>query len=142
MTWLSEIEKIYQEQFKDTFENLDLVRYESKDGPGMGGLIAFKNKFMKVRLLNDRGIIEIEISPNFGTEQFRYIELFNSFIIFSNSKSNLTVNERQKVLNTKFDYAGINHFLTHNKQNLENLLKKSNYKKTIKQLDILGQERY
>jgi len=142
MTWLSEIEKIYQDVFRDTFENLGLAKYESKNGPGMGALMSFKNEFMRVRLLNDRGIVEIELSSIFGKEKFRDIELFNSFLILANTKHNLTKHEEQKILKTRLDYIGVINFLTQNKQNLERLLNKSNYKKTFKELDTIGQARY
>ena len=76
MKWIDEIIKVYDQFLKDSFDKLGLVKYQEMDGPGMGALIKFKNNSFKIQILNDRGILETEISSLVGDEQFRGLEMF------------------------------------------------------------------
>lgn len=142
MTWIEQIEKIYIENFKEIFEKLNFTRYEEKDGPGMGALIKFNNGLIKIQLLNDRGIIETEISPALDAEQFRGIELFYSLVKLQNSKNFIGGLERRKILGSRIDFEDQKSFLVDNIEIVQNLLDRNNYRKTILQIDELGQERF
>jgi len=102
MPWIDEINKAYNEYFKDSFDELGLLRYEEMDGAGMGALIKFKNDSFKLQILNDRGILETEISSLYGDEQFRGIELFNSFLQLETVK-NISEQDKRKILSTRVD---------------------------------------
>jgi hypothetical protein len=141
MTWIEDIRKVYGEYFKDSFEILGLKKYEELDGPGMGALIRFKNDSFRLQIINDRGLLEMEISPLHGDEQFRGIEMFNSFLKLGTNK-NLSKSERKKILGTRLDYTGQANFLLDNADRLKNLLDKKNFKETLKQIDTQGQERF
>jgi hypothetical protein len=140
MTWIDDIRKVYGEYFKDSFDKLRLKEYEEMDGPGMGALIKFKNHSFRLQIIKDRGLLEMDISP-LHAEQFRGIEMFNSFLQFDANKK-LSELERKKVLGTRLDYAGQADFLLDNADRLKNLLDKKNYKDTLKRIDALGQERF
>lgn len=111
------------------------------DGPGMGALIKFKNDSFRLQIINDRGILEMDISPLHGDEQFRGIEIFNWFLQLGTNKK-LSELERKKILGTRLDYAGQANFLLDNADRLKGLLDKKNYKDTLKFIDALGQERF
>ncbi len=68
---MNDLENIYSTYFKDTFEKLALIRYETTPTQGSGGCIKFKNSAFRLQLLDDRGLIEVDISScterrNFG----------------------------------------------------------------------------
>ena len=132
---------LYSEYFKDPFDKLGLKKYEEMDGPGMGALIKFKNDSFRLQIINDRGLLEMGISPLHGDEQFTGIEIFNSFLQLGTNKK-LSELERKKILGTRLDYAGQANFLFDNSDRLKDLLDKKNYKDTLKRIDALGQERF
>ncbi len=142
MKWIDEIIKVYDQFFKDSFDKLGLVKYQEMDGPGMGALIKFKNNSFKIQILNDRGILEAEISSLVGDEQFRGLEMFNSLLRLRQLDNNVSLQERRKILGTRIDYAGQRDFLTDNQATLIELLNKDNYERTLKEIDALGQERF
>lgn len=142
MKWIDEIIKVYGQFFKDSFDKLGLVKYQEMDGPGMGALIKFKNKSFKIQILNDRGILETEISSVFGDEQFRGLEMFNSLIRLEQLDNNASQQEKRKILGTRIDYAAQRDFLVDNQSTLAELLNKNNYERTLERIDALGQERF
>jgi hypothetical protein len=142
MKWIDEIIKVYDQFFKDSFDKLGLVKYQEMDGPGMGALIKFKNNSFKIQILNDRGILETEISSLVGDEQFRGLEMFNSLLRLRQLDNNVSLQERRKILGTRIDYVGQRDFLTDNQATLIELLNKDNYERTLKEIDALGQERF
>ncbi|MBX2956289.1 MAG: hypothetical protein KF846_09040 [Cyclobacteriaceae bacterium] len=140
MTWIDDIRRVYGEYFKDAFDKLGLKKYEEMDGPGMGALVKFKNDSFRLQIINDKGLLEMDISPSHGDEQFRGIEMFNSFLqLGTNNK--LSELERKIILGTRLDYAGQANFLLANADRLKYLLDNKNYKDTLKRIDALGQER-
>ncbi|HEY5746931.1 MAG TPA: hypothetical protein VIU12_12690 [Chryseolinea sp.] len=141
MPWIDEINKAYNEYFKDSFDELGLLRYEEMDGPGVGALIKFKNDSFKLQILNDRGILETEISSLYGDEQFRGIELFNSFLQLETVK-NISEQDKRKILSTRVDFLGQRNLLLDNHHRLKDLLDKKNYQDTLKKIDALGQQRF
>jgi len=142
MTPTDDIEKIYLEYFKKTFDNLGLEKYERLNGPGHGGWIKFKNSSFRLQLLDDRGLIETDISPLFGQEQFRGIEMYNSLLTLIKSPDNLSQSEKRKILGTRLDYHAQATFLLDNMEKLKNILDKKHYEDTLRQINNLGQERF
>jgi len=141
MTWTNDISKIYSEYFKETFDKLGLVAYEKMDGPGMGAWVKYKNDSFRLQILNDRGILETDISPLTGEEQFRGIELFYSHLTLLTSSTKISDLEKRKILGTRLDYKAQMTFLAANSKRLKDLLDKSNLKDTLKAIDTLAQER-
>ena len=141
MKWIDDIIKVYDQYFKDSFDKLGLLKYQEMDGPGMGALIKFKNKSFKIQILNDRGILETEISSVFGDEQFRGLEMFNSLLRLQQLDNKVSQQEKRKILRTRIDYAGQRDFLMDNQATLTELLNKDNYERTLKKIDALGQEK-
>jgi hypothetical protein len=141
MTPIDNIENIYLEYFKETFDTLGLDKYESSNYPGRGGCIKFKNKAFRLQLLGDRGLIETDISPLHGEEQFMGIETYNSFFKLRDSKNKITETEKRKILRTRLDYNSQATFLTDNFDQLKELLTKGNYKRTLREIENVGQEK-
>ena len=142
MKWIDEITKVYDQYFKDSFDKMGLLKYQEIDGPGMGALIKFKNDSFKIQILNDGGILETEISSLFGDEQFRGLEMFSSLIRLQQLDNNVNQQEKRKILGTRIDYSGQRDFLLDSQSVLAELLNKENYERTLKRIDILGQERF
>lgn len=142
MKCIDDIEKVFSEYFKEAFDRLGLKRYEQMDGQEMGALIKFKNDFFKLQLVNDRGLIEADLSPLYGDELFIGIELYNSLVTLSKSSDILSKFERRKILGTKFDYKSQATFLLDNVEKLKSSLDKKHYKDTLGQIDNLGRERF
>jgi hypothetical protein len=141
MTWIDDIRKVHSEYFSDSFDKLGLVKYEEMNGPGMGALIKFKNDSFRLQIINDRGLLEMEISPLHGDEQFRGLEMFNSLLQLETNKE-VNESEKRKILGTRLDYVGQRNFLLDKSEQLKILLGKKNYKGTLKRIDTLGQERF
>lgn len=78
--------------------------------PGYGALIKFKNDFFRLQIINDRGLLEIDISSLHGVEQFRGIEIFNALLLLEEN-NNVSESERKKILGTRLDYTGQSDFL-------------------------------
>lgn len=141
MTWIDDIRKVHNEYFSDSFDKLGLVKYEEMDGPGMGALIKFKNDSFRLQIVNDKGLLETEISPLYGDEEFRGLEMFNSLLQLG-TKKDVSESEKRKILGTRLDYVGQRNFLLDNSEQLKVLLEKKNYKDTLKRIDTSGQERF
>jgi hypothetical protein len=135
MTPIDNIENIYLEYFKQTFDTLGLNKYERSNYPGRGGCIKFKNKAFRLQLLGDRGIIESDISPLHGDEQFMGIEKYNSLLKLRDSKNKITETEKRIILRTRLDYNSQATFLADNFDQLKELLTKSNYKRTLREIE-------
>jgi hypothetical protein len=142
MNWIDEITKVYSQYFKGSFDKLGLLKYEEVEGQGMGALIKFKNHLFRVQILNDRGILETEISSLFGAEQFRGIEMFSSFLSLQQLDNKVNQQERSRILCTRLDYSGQRDFLVNNDSVLAEIRNKENYIETLKRIDALGQERF
>jgi hypothetical protein len=142
MTWIDDIRKAYTDYFKEPFEKLGLEEYEKMDGPGMGALVKYKHDSFRLQIINDRGILETDISPLFEEEQFRGIELFYSYLTLSTITTRISEIEKRKILRTRLDYQAQAAFLTDNSKRLKDLLDKKNLKDTLKKIDTLAQERF
>lgn len=89
---MNNLEKIYKDYFKDTFDKLGLGIYETSNGQ-----IKFKNSKFRLQLLDDRGLIETGLSPLHGQEIFRGIESYNSLLTL---KRQTKLNDLEKKKNS------------------------------------------
>ena len=142
MKWVDEIAKVYDQYFRESFHQLGLLKYQEMDGPGMGALMKFKNDSFRIQILNDREILETEISSLFGDEQFRGLELFSSFLQLQQVGNSVNYYKKRRILRTKIDFSGQRGFLLDNHVALAELLNKKNYEQTLKRIDELGRERF
>jgi hypothetical protein len=133
---MNNLEKIYKDYFKETFDKLGLEIYENSTGR-----IKFKSTELRLQLLDDRGLIETDISPLHGQENFRSIEEYNSLLTVRKSKTKLTGTEKRQILGTRLDYNSQTKFLIDSTDALQILLNKDNYKTTLKDIEDIGQER-
>ena len=142
MKWIDEVNQVYEQHFKDSFDRLGLLKYEQMEGPGMGALIKFKNSSFKVQILNDRGILETNIASLIEPEQFIDVSLLSSFIRLQQLDKNKSQLERRKILGTVLDYPGQRDFLLDNHATLADMLSKENYGQTLKEILAIGRERF
>ena len=99
MTTTDNLDWIYLHYFKETFDKLGLEIYESSKGQ-----IKFKNQVLRLQLLGDRGLVETDISPLHGEEQFRGIEMYNSLLTLRDYQNKLTETEKRRILGTRLDF--------------------------------------
>ena len=137
MPTMDNLDKIYKDHFKDTFDKLGFELYES-----LRGQMKFKNDSFRLQLLDDSGLVETDISPLFGQEEFRGIEMYNSLLTLNASSEKLSDSERKKILGTRLDYNSQTIFLTRNFERLQVLLNKDNFKRTLREIDAIGDERF
>ena len=142
MNSLDELNKIYTEKFKTSFDKLNLIRYDEKTGPSTFGSIKFSDGRVKVKFLFDRGIIETEISPAQGEEQFRGIDLFYALIKLEGSDNKLLGMERRKVISVRLGFEDQQSFLNEYIETLRELLDGNSSQSTLNKVDELGKERF
>ncbi|WP_319591629.1 hypothetical protein [uncultured Draconibacterium sp.] len=109
---------------------------------GMGALKKFENKNLKIQIVNDRGLINLDISSKYGDENYRDVELIKSLIeLDALSNEKIGKWERNKILNQNLDLISQCNFIIENIETLAKLFDRKNYKKTIKKIDKVGFER-
>lgn len=141
MELLDEVKKVYDEYFKEAFDQLGLLKYEEYKNE-MGALIKFKNTSFRVLIAIDRGVSEIDISRLFGYEQFIPLEFFNSLLRLQRLDNKASQEERRQILGTRLDYSGQRDFLLDNHSTLSELLSKANYRQTLERIEAIGRERF
>lgn len=141
MTLLEDLDKAIDNYFKDIIVTFDFNLYEDYS-KGMGALKKYKNDYLKIQIINDKGIINLDISPLFDKEDFRDSEIINSLIILDNSSSELLGKwDREKVLNKRLELKEQASVIKDNWTFLVKLYNEDNYKQTIRDLNKLGLER-
>ncbi len=140
MTSINELERVYSKFFKDAFEKLKLIRYETYDSKN-GSWIKFKNDSFRVQLIDDR-LIETDLSRLFGSEQFIGIESFNAVIRLNSAPSNLNESEKRKIIGQRLDYLSQAEFLIKSYNEIKRMLTQDNYEKTLNDINSLGHNVY
>lgn len=141
MSFITDLNTAIDTYFITVFTELDFELYD-ENSQGMGALKKYKNKYLKVQIINDRGLINLDISSKFGKEDFRDAEIINSLIeIDKCSKVKIGKWEREKVLNKRLDLESQAKLMKENWDTLIQLFNFWNHKKTIKRIDKLGLER-
>ena len=140
MTMLEDLDKAIEKYFKEIIMTFDFKLYEDYS-KGMGALKKYKNDSLKIQVLNDRGIINLGISPLFDDEDFRDAEIVNCLIILKNSSELPGKRERDKILNKRLGLVEQASVIKDNWSLLSKLFDKENYKQTISDIDNLGLER-
>jgi hypothetical protein len=141
MKMLEDLNKAIVKYFNDIIltHNFNLYEEYSK---GMGALKKYKNDYLKIQILNDRGIISLYISPVFEKEDFRDVELLNSFIILENSSSELIGKwDREKILNKRLDLNEQASVIKDNWSILIKLYDEDSFRFTMRCLNKIGLER-
>ena len=141
MSFINDLNTAIDKYFITIFTELNFELFD-EDSQGMGALKKYKNKDLKVQIINDRGLINLDISSNFGKENFRDAEIINSLIeIDESSKTKIGKWEREKILNKRLDLESQATLIKENWDTLIQLFNFWNHKKTIKRIDKLGLER-
>lgn len=142
MKWIDDLTAVYDQYFNDSFDRLGFSKYEEVDGPGMGALMKFRNDSFKIRLLNDKGIIETGLSSLFGDEQFVGLEIFASLLKLQQSDGNFGRQEIRKILGTRMGFAEQRDFTVQHHVVLAELLNQENHGQTLKTIGALVQMRF
>lgn len=141
MSFLEDLNKAIDTYFSEIIKSFDFIQYEEYS-KGMGALKKYKNKFFKIQINNDRGIINLDISPIKGKEDFRDSEIINSMIEINTVLSEKIGKwQREKVLNKRLDLESQANFIKENWVILTKIFDSENYKQTIKLIDKIGLER-
>jgi len=141
MSFLKDLNIAIEKYFSDLLESNNFEEYE-EFSQGMGALKKFENEYIKIQIVNDRGLINLDISPKYGDENFRDVELINSMLkmdALSNNKIGKW--EKNKILHQRLDLKSQSNFMINNRNTLIKIFDRKNYKKTIKLIDKIGLER-
>jgi hypothetical protein len=100
-----------------------------------------KNEYLKIQLVNDRGIIDLMITNN-ESEDFRDAELiFNWLTIEKTDVKSITKADRKKILTTRSGFLEQNNSLEIFYSEIIKKFNRKNFKQTLKTLNQLGSER-
>ena len=138
---LKDLNKAINKYFKNIIKSFDFVLYEDYSG-GMGAYKKYKNNFLKIYILDDRGDIGLYISAIYGKEDFWDTELINSLITLENTSSEvISKGDREKILNNNLNLKEQANLIKDNWPLLVKLYDENNFRFTIKDLKKLGLER-
>ncbi len=141
MSYKELLEKDFDELLRDRSNSLGFKIYERQHYECGGALIKLKNNQLKIELLNDRGIITLELSSLYGREFYYSAELIASHIELSKEREHeLSKWEWKKIAKNRIGLGEQINMFFNNYQLLIDLFSKSNFKATLKELDKLGTE--
>lgn len=141
MSFLEDLNIAIEKYFSDLLKSNNFEKYE-EFSQGMGALKKFENEFIKIQILNDKGLINLDISPKYGDENFRDVELINSMLnLDALSNNKIGKWEKNKILHQNLDLKSQSNFITNNRDTLNKIFDRKNYKKTIILIDKIGLER-
>ncbi|XOV94217.1 MAG: hypothetical protein ACFHWX_05830 [Bacteroidota bacterium] len=106
---------------------------------GMGALIEFSNSEIQIRLVNDKGIIDLSIC-SVGSEDFHDSQLIFNMIELNRLQTE-NKKERKRILSTVRGVKEQMILLEEQYAYLTKLFSKSNYSKTSEQIEAIGEER-
>lgn len=136
-----DLDNTIEKYFIETLKKLNFDLY-SENNQGMGAIRKYKNKYLKLQIINDRGLINLDISSKFGKEDFRDSEIINSLMeLDSRSDNEIGKWQFEKILHKRLDFENQAKFLSENWNTLIKLFSFWNYKKTIKRINELGLKR-
>jgi succinate dehydrogenase flavin-adding protein (antitoxin of CptAB toxin-antitoxin module) len=136
----TDLDTTFDKYFSNTFKKLNLEQF-SEYSSGMGAVRYFKNEYLKIQLVNDRGIIDLMITNN-ESEDFRDAELiFNWLTIEKTDVKSITKADRKKILTTRSGFLEQNNSLEIFYSEIIKKFNRKNFKQTLKTLNQLGSER-
>jgi len=80
MSYKESLEKNFDELLRNRSELLGFKIYKKQHYEFGGAFIKLKNKQLKIELLNDRGVITLELSSSSGEELYYSAELIASYL--------------------------------------------------------------
>jgi hypothetical protein len=137
-----ELDKVIIRYFNDLITKFNFVLYEDFTS-GMGALKKYENDHLKIQFVNDRGLINLDISPLYRNEDFRDLEIIYAYIScnFLSEKEKAQIH-KSNILTKRLDFENQSNFLIENWNTVIYIFNKSNYKETIKCIDELGSQRF
>lgn len=142
MTYKETLEQEFQRHLKEPATQLGFEIYDEQSSNIGGALIKLRNAELQIQLVNDRGIINLDIGPAGKAENFTDAELLNSLIQLNTSTEPLTKLARKKLINKRLGLSEQVSFLTTNYRELVELFSKRSNSRTFAQLEALGNERF
>ena len=142
MNYKETLDKDFNEHLANVASEQGFEVYEQYSDVTGGALIKLRNDQLRIELINDRGIVNLNISPLIGKENFIDAELLNSYLTLQEETEQLTKWSRKKIVNKRIGLAEQVNLLTTKRTNLELIFSKKQLKKTLKELQQLGEERF
>lgn len=130
----NKIDEILNKYFSE-FLNLYEFKKSDEMTSNMSSLYEYKNKDLKFRILNDRGIFEILISA-LNSSNFFDIELINYYL-----KLNDKTKFSEKILLSRLGFENIENIIQNEYQNIKKIFNSENYILTERKLNELGNQR-
>jgi len=140
MSLLHELEEAFHKYFQDIFSGLKLDRSETySSGPGV--ILTFRNENLKVRLVNEWGLLGTEISA-VQEENYFHTDLINLLLNLEEIKNlNLGQFARMQLFAKRLDLKEQAKFIYDHWTNLVLLFDPQNLDATKEKLANLGWER-
>ncbi|WP_258105867.1 hypothetical protein [Marinoscillum sp. MHG1-6] len=143
----TEIMKTLDQEFEDHLANsADKLNFQIYDrdwnANQWSGSIKLRNDQLRIELYCERGLLSLNISPQTGKENFIDAELLNSYLTLQEETEQLTKWARKKIVNRRIGLDEQVNLLTSKRTNLEQIFSKKQLKKTLKELQQLGEERF
>jgi hypothetical protein len=111
------------------------------DGPG--ALYTFQSPSFKLRIINDRGIINTDIGSNCLPGTYQDVEAFNSLLQLKRlDPATLNKWELKMIISKTLSCEEEVGFIDSEYSKIEELLNDDNYQKTIQELEELQQKRF
>jgi hypothetical protein len=142
MNYKETLDKDFNEHLANVASELGFEIYEQYSDETGGALIKLRNDQLRIELINDRGIVNLNIGPLIGKENFIDAELLNSYLTLQEETEQLTKWSRKKIVNKRIGLDEQVNLLTTKRTNLELIFSKKQLKKTLKELQQLGEERF
>ena len=142
MNYKETLDKDFNEHLANVASEQGFEVYEQYSDETGGALIKLRNDQLRIELINDRGIVNLNISPLIGKENFIDAELLNSYLTLQEETEQLTKWSRKKIVNKRIGLDEQVNLLTTKRTNLELIFSKKQLKKTLKELQQLGEERF
>ena len=142
MNYKETLDKDFNEHLANVASELGFEVYEQYSDETGGALIKLRNDQLRIELINDRGIVNLNIGPLTGKENFIDAELLNSYLTLQEETEQLTKWSRKKIVNKRIGLDEQVNLLTTKRSNLELIFSKKQLKKTFKELQQLGEERF
>lgn len=142
MTYKETLEQEFKRYLKEPATQLGFMIYEEQSSNTAGALIKLRNSKLRIQRVNDRGLINLDISPIDGLENFTDAELINSLVQLNSGNESLKKMGRKKIVNKRIGLGEQVKFLIDHYTELIELFSRKRHKKTSEQLLNLEEERF
>jgi hypothetical protein len=110
---------------------------------GLGALYEFESSSFKLKIVNDKGLINSEISSIYQPETYKDVDAFNSLIQLNKvEEASLDKWQIKMILTKTLSCEEEANFINSEYNKISEILNQNNYQKTLQELDKLQRKRF